>query len=92
MVSPRTLQSQCLAWAGSNPPTPPPGVESELSQGSERRVGLKAQAIHLEHRSSSPPALVISQAMAFGHLQCKHSDPGIAVDLVKQMFTLELKY
>ena len=51
---------------------------------------MKGQAIHLEHSSFSLPALVIPQAMAFGHLQGTHGDPGIAVDLVRQMFTLEL--
>lgn len=51
---------------------------------------MKGPATSLEHRPCSPPALVITQDMAFGLLLCKHSDPGLAVDLVSQMFTLEL--
>ena len=53
---------------------------------------MKGQAVHLEHSSFSPPALDSPQAMAFGRLQRKHSDPGMAVDSVGQMFTLELSY
>lgn len=53
---------------------------------------MKGQAVHLEYSSFSPPALDSPQAMAFGHFQRKHSDPGMAVDLVGQMFTLELSY
>ena len=51
---------------------------------------MKGPATSLEHSPCSPTALVITQAMAFGLLLCKHSDPGLAVDLVSQMFTLEL--
>lgn len=53
---------------------------------------MKGQAVHLEHNCFSPPALDSPQATAFGRLQRKHSDPGMAVDLVGQMFTLELSY
>lgn len=42
-----------------------------------RGVEVKGQTTHLEHSPFSPPALVIPHAMAFGLLQCKHSDPGI---------------
>jgi hypothetical protein len=40
----------------------------------------------------STPALPMSQGMTFGLLWCKHSHPGIAVDLVRPVFTLELRY
>ena len=53
---------------------------------------MKGQAVHLEHNCFSPPALDSPQATAFGRLRRKHSDPGMAVDLVGQMFTLEHSY
>lgn len=60
--------------------------------GLSGRSGSSEQASHLGPTLSPRPGLVISQAMAFGLFWCKHSDPEIAVELVRPMFTLRLRY
>lgn len=54
--------------------------------------GVKGHAINLSHSPFPSNPGHHPQAMAFGLLQCKHRDPGIAVDLVRQMFTLEWRH
>lgn len=78
-------QSQLVATSQSRD-------QRQAAQGSESGVGVVRWALHLGPTLYPRPGLVVSQAMAFGLFWCKHSDPEIAVDLVRSMFTLRLRY